>query len=127
MIPGNLVFKSYTYEEDGEQEGKHLTFKVMMIEFLISLLALPCLLVLKTNAPTPPSAFANSDKPIPVFKALKELVKMTNFILLFIPYSVFQGIIKAFSTVLPYIFHPFNYKSSQIAIAGLKFSMFRLV
>jgi Na+/melibiose symporter-like transporter len=119
IIPGSILFRKYEYKsEEDEAKGKAITFRLMLVEFGITLLMVPCFCFLRTKAPTPPSALANTDKPIKVLSALKELFKNTNFILAFISFSIFFGFMKAFNIILPYMLNPFNFNSNVKAIAG---------
>lgn len=57
LIPGSWIFKGYDAETDDADysEGHRLGYKLMWVEFLISLTTLPCLLFLRNKPPSMPS------------------------------------------------------------------------
>lgn len=63
-MPANLFFNKYDYNGDNKEEGLKISFNLMLWQFLMSLLLIPGLFLLRSNAPTPPSGFANTDKNI---------------------------------------------------------------
>jgi len=99
------VFHSYKLAKDNESfdEGKDLTFKLMLYELIFSVLLLPGLILMKNTPKTPPSGYANTDTKIAFGEAVKALFKNKDFVLTMIPFSLYFGVLKGFSVVTPYL------------------------
>lgn len=101
-IPGKIVFKSYKPENDNStfDEGRDLANWLMMLEFLISLTTIPCFLILKSKPLTLPVKIKKVELKAEFFKNMKLLMKNLNFMLVFIPFSMYFGILKALLVII---------------------------
>jgi FLVCR family feline leukemia virus subgroup C receptor-related protein len=90
----------------------------MLYELLISCLVIPGFFLLRSNAKTPPSGLSNGNISIPMGGAIKALFKNRDFVLAFVSFSIYFGMIRGFNIVTPFMLRPFDYNSGEIAIQG---------
>ena len=109
MVPGNIVFRSY--KVDKSTNGEELTFNLMVYEFAAAALMLPAFVLIKNSPPSPPSAFANTDVPVPFKQAMRGLFSNKGFVLAFLANSIYFGCLKGFGVVIPYLLLPYGFES----------------
>lgn len=118
QLPGKL-FKEYNLETDIDfEDGREKFNKLVWLEFFISLTIAPCLLLLKSRPAEIPVKIHKIEKKRGMLKIMLRLFKNRNFVLLFIPFSLFFGILKAFLVEMELLMKPYGYSVETVAGVG---------
>lgn len=105
IIPG-LVFTGYEPTSTNLEEGKDLTFKLMLIEAILGYICfIPNMIFQKSKPPTPPSDSAEIKRE-PFKVAMPSMMKNRNYVFLLIAFGCFFGVFNGLSIVLSYLLKP---------------------
>lgn len=111
IIP-SYIFAGYQHVDDddnSEDEGRKLAFRLTFVEFLVSLIAIPGFFVLRNKPPTPPSKIKKTELQVGFFKNLRILMMNRNFLLIIAPFSLYFGCLKSILVLMESLLAPFGY------------------
>lgn len=94
--------------------------KLIWLEFFISLSIIPCFILLKSRPKETPVKIHKIEKKRGMIKIMLRLFKNKNFVLLFIPFSLYFGILKSFLVVMELLMKPYGYSVTTISGVGKK-------
>lgn len=119
QLPGKL-FKNYHLAADTTdyEDGREKFSKLVWLEFFISLSIAPCILLLKSRPAEIPVKIHKVEKKRGMMRIMLRLFKNRNFVLLFIPFSLFFGILKAVLVEMELLMKPYGYSVETVAGVG---------
>lgn len=122
QLPG-IIFKTYDELTDrvkDHEDGLERMNKLIWLEFFISLSIIPCFILLRSRPKEVPVKIHKIEKKRGMIKIMLRLFKNTNFVLLFIPFSLFFGILKSFLVVMELLLKPYGYSVTTVSGVGKK-------
>ncbi|CAK64992.1 unnamed protein product (macronuclear) [Paramecium tetraurelia] len=115
QLPG-IIFKGYNlYDDPDYEDGRSRMQSLCLLEFYISLAIVPSLLMLRSRPKEVPVKINKIERKGGMLKIMLRLFKNRNFVLLFIPFSLYFGILKAYLVIMELLMAPYNYKTDQVA------------
>ncbi|CAD8109988.1 unnamed protein product [Paramecium primaurelia] len=115
QLPG-IIFKGYKLNDDTEYEdGKEKMQNLCLLEFYVSLAIVPSLFLLRSRPSQVPVKINKIERKSGMLKIMLRLFKNRNFVLLFIPFSLYFGILKAYLVIMELLMAPYKYETDQVA------------
>lgn len=118
LIPG-VMFSSYHATEETIQQGKDLTFNLMLVEAIMGYLCfIPNIFLQQDKPPTPPSESGDMVRE-PFGEAVCKLIRNKNYILMLTAFGFYFGLFNAISITLSFLLEPwFGNDSLTVALVG---------
>lgn len=118
LIPG-VMFRNYHATPETIDDGKALTFKLMLVEAIMGYLCfLPNIFFQQDKPPTPPSESGDMVRE-PFTQAVGKLLRNKNYLLLLTAFGLYFGLFNAISITLSFLLEPwFGNNSMTVTLVG---------